>query len=169
LNVHSFIEYLKYRWHALGRHGTHSPFVYDFVERVLQDKNIIPKEYRIAIPALGLRYENIISRMAAHYKFDSVVQLPADTLSAGKPDMAIIVGAKPAEWHDLMDGALTYLHQNGAIVVAGIHTSAAHTAAWYKLSADARVRMNMDMYGIGVLWFRPEFKVPQGFVLKDTH
>ncbi|MFN5909808.1 MAG: hypothetical protein ACK45H_00605, partial [Bacteroidota bacterium] len=26
-------EYIKYRWKAKGRHGIHSPFIYDFVDK----------------------------------------------------------------------------------------------------------------------------------------
>lgn len=30
------LEYIKYRWNAKGRHGIHSPFVYDFVDSCLR-------------------------------------------------------------------------------------------------------------------------------------
>lgn len=29
-------EYINYRWNAKGRHGTHSPFVYDFTDKCLK-------------------------------------------------------------------------------------------------------------------------------------
>ena len=38
------VEYIKYLWNAKGRHGTHSPFIYEFVDKCLsikKEKNII--------------------------------------------------------------------------------------------------------------------------------
>ena len=32
------LEYIKYRWNAKGRHGIHSPFVYDFVDNCVRIK-----------------------------------------------------------------------------------------------------------------------------------
>lgn len=32
------VEYIKYRWNAVGRHGIHSPFVFDFVDKCLITK-----------------------------------------------------------------------------------------------------------------------------------
>lgn len=31
-------EYIKYRWNAKGRHGTHSPFVFDFTDKCLRSE-----------------------------------------------------------------------------------------------------------------------------------
>jgi predicted O-methyltransferase YrrM len=34
--VNIIFEYINYRWNAKGRHGTHSPFVYDFTDKCLK-------------------------------------------------------------------------------------------------------------------------------------
>lgn len=51
-------EYIKYRWNAKGRHGTHSPFVYDFVDNCLSIP--INKSFKNEISALytELKSEN---------------------------------------------------------------------------------------------------------------
>jgi predicted O-methyltransferase YrrM len=36
--VNIVLEYIKYRWNAKGRHGTHSPFVYDLTDKCLPIK-----------------------------------------------------------------------------------------------------------------------------------
>lgn len=51
------LDYLRYTWKAKGRHGTHSPFVYAFVEQVLRNKQPLPffkRETEKAVP--GLKY-----------------------------------------------------------------------------------------------------------------
>jgi len=47
LNSHSFIQYLIYRWQAMGRHGMHSPFVYALVEDCIQKDRQLPLLTRI--------------------------------------------------------------------------------------------------------------------------
>jgi predicted O-methyltransferase YrrM len=49
--VNLISEYIKYRWKAKGRHGIHSPFAYDFVDKCLRislDESFVQKRKLIS-------------------------------------------------------------------------------------------------------------------------
>jgi hypothetical protein len=167
MTLYSIIQYLKYRWRAKGRHGTHSPFVYDFIEKILHDTEIIERKYIVEYRELPLRFENIISRIAAYNKYSSVVHLPPeeDAKSTGT-DLLLLKDTMPGDWPRWFDKYFDLLKNESTIAVAGIHKTREHGMMWKKLRTDERVRMSIDLYGIGLLFFRKEFKVKQDFILK---
>ena len=166
MSIHSFIEYLKYTWKAKGRHGTHSPFVYDFVEHVLLDKDYVKKEYLVKCPWLALKYENLICRIRAYYNYNEVLCLPAVNKSNIAIDMLLLDEASPGQWVNSLDEYLPLLKNNSVVVVSGIHQNPVNSKLWKALVAHSRVRLSMDLYGIGLLFFKEEFKEKQHFTLK---
>ncbi len=38
--MNGWLEYIKYKYRSSNLHGVHSPFIYDLLEKVIQDKNI---------------------------------------------------------------------------------------------------------------------------------
>ncbi len=162
--LHSFIEYLKYSWKAKGRHGTHSPFVYDLVENVLMDKGTIKPESVIEYRSLPLKYENLISRIALYYGCKNVLSVPAENSTIQKPDMLLLNDSR--QWAVLFEHYAPVLNGNTIVVVPHIHQTVLQTRAWGKIVAHPQVRMSIDLYGIGLLLFREEFKEKQHFVLK---
>ena len=168
MSLHTFWEYLKYKWKAKGRHGTHSPFVYDFVEQVALNKHVIDKQYIIDDLNLPLRYENLISRMAAHYDYNNIMLVPMknDRATTNRADVLIFDDAEPLLWTNLLKEHKPILNNNGAVVVINIHKSAIHTFGWQQLRNSNSVRMSMDLYSIGILFFKEEFKIQQHFILK---
>jgi len=163
MNLHSFTEYLKYSRKAKGRHGTHSPFVYALVEEVLQDKGPLKKQYNINCAGMELKYENLLSRIAAYYNYENIVCLPGTV--NGLADM-LVVHTESGEWAALLEQNLQWLKNESMVVITGIHKTAAHSTAWAKLTAYTEVRMSIDLYGMGLLLFRQEFKEKQHFILK---
>lgn len=165
MGIHSFIEYLKYQWKAKGRHGTHSPFVYDFIEHVLLDKSVIKNECHLKCPELELKYENLICRIAAYYNHKDVFCLPSVSAQGTGADM-LLINEEPGKWVALLNGHMHLLKSNSVVIISGIHKTHARTKAWRKLIAYPEARMDIDLYGIGLLFFKDEFKQRQHFVLK---
>ncbi len=161
--MHAFIAYLKYTLKAKGRHGTHSPFVYDLVDHVLLDKGPLEKQFSVNCPSLELKYENLLCRIASHYNYQHIVCLPG---SVNKPVDMLVINAEPATWLMLLEENMHLLKNDSMVVIGGIHKTAAHSSNWKKLTAHNHVRMSIDLYGIGLLLFKQEFKEKQHFVLK---
>lgn len=167
MSFHAFFEFLKYKWRARGRHGTHSPFVYDFVEQVLQNKDVLDKAYIVSYRAIPLKYENLLSRVAQRYRYNTVVNLSQELKDGQvhKTDLLVMSEAEPEKWMEQYRNYVNQMDKNGAIAVPGIHKTVAHSLAWKKLCGDNEVRMSLDMYGVGLLLFREEFKEKQHFIL----
>ncbi len=166
MGLHSFIEFIRYQWTAKGRHGTHSPFVYDFVEHVLLDKSILDRTKLIETPGIELKYENLVTRIATYYRY-TVVCCTADALEPAKHiDLLVINENNPGTWMNKFKDHLQWLGNDGAVIALHIHKTKAHSAAWKRMTKQPPVRMSIDLFGLGVLFFKEEFKERQHFVLK---
>lgn len=141
MTLYALTAYLKYRWRAKGRHGTHSPFVYNFVEQVTQSAHTAAKP--------GGKYQQLLERVKEYYNV-YLLEFSAHEL---------------AEWAELLQENKMALRGRTIVAVHGIHTSGQHSKAWTALCADKAVNMSIDLYGIGLLIFRDEFKEKQHFTV----
>lgn len=57
------------------------------------------------------------------------------------------------------DTCLPYLHESSVVVLADIHWSDEMEAAWQILQQHEQVRLSVDLFHFGLLFFRPEIKV----------
>jgi predicted O-methyltransferase YrrM len=57
-------------------------------------------------------------------------------------------------------------HDGSCIVFDDIHWSPEMEAAWYKIRCDERVTLSIDLFFIGIVFFRKEFREKQHFTIR---
>jgi len=65
-----------------------------------------------------------------------------------------------------LPGQLWQYDGQTVFVFSDIHKDTVHTAAWQALINNPAVTLSIDLYRTGLLFFHPDFKVKQHFVLK---
>ena len=72
------IKYLKYFFVSKTKYGVHSPFVYDLVTNVLNDKSH-KKEYskirNLNVSIINSKYLKLIYRLITHYKSENILEI----------------------------------------------------------------------------------------------
>lgn len=132
LNWYRLKAYLRYRREARGRHGVHSPFVFDFIEKGLRSN-----------PSRTLQ-----QKIRDYFSGSLLVECPAEASD---------------QW---MTDALSKATPDTIILLNGIHRSAHHTSKWETLRQHPSVRLSIDLFDLGLLFFRDAFKEKQHFILK---
>ena len=72
------IKYLKYFFVSKTKYGVHSPFVYDLVTNVLNDKSH-KKEYskirNLNVSIINSKHLKLIYRLITHYKLENILEI----------------------------------------------------------------------------------------------
>ena len=178
MNIHAFSEFLWYQWHSKTRHGVHSPFVYDFIERILQNKGATLTEgeslsitgYTGAEPDLAdllpLRYRILVSRIASYYGMHQLLVTNTEDDREPLPGNFLLIAAAPKIWIRLFNRHLPQMGGASCIIIPDIHKTKRHSGKWRRICSHPKVKMSIDLFGLGVIFFREEFKEKQHFVLR---
>lgn len=106
-------------------------------------------------------------------KNGDLVQLRSERYdSAGEkghplPDLYLFDLPDPADWQAAFDKYKDRLKEDSIILILSIHHSKEHTAAWQNIHRNDQVRLSLDLYKIGLLFFRKEFMEKQHFLLRS--
>lgn len=155
--------YLRYLYAARGRHGTHSPFVYEFVEQVVQGHSHQP--FNTATFA-GNKYDALLARVAAYYGYKGVIELSTAEDHCEPLHINILSVNTPECWVREVQKNQVNIGSAGLVVAPGIYIDGRHHRQWQALIAEPSVTMSLDLYGMGLLLFRREFLVKQHFIIK---
>jgi predicted O-methyltransferase YrrM len=95
------------------------------------------------------------------------VTLPPLLERVGKIDLFYIDGNHRYEpTIRYFEQAYPHLHEYSIVVFDDIHWSAEMEKAWQQVIADSRITLSIDLFFIGLVFFRKDFKVKQDFVIR---
>lgn len=159
MTVHAIIELIKYKLSAKRLHGVHSPFAYAFSEDVLYSD-----KHDTKIGQLSDKYEKLQQRIINKYQLNGPVKpgVYKDSYDA----LIIVDDSNPGIWLQQVNKLLPTLPAECVIMITGIHKNKRCTNKWKRITTHPKILMSVDLYGVGLLFFKNEFKEKQHFILK---
>lgn len=157
-----FVEKLKHYCKAKNLHGTHSPFVYDFVEQILNTPSkelpvlsMIPNTARNSLSTQELA---ITERIIAHYGIKTVL-FDQQYIENTQEEASLCLFSS-------VDKVILPIKEEDVVIVTHIHASKKQQGQWKLLVQKNPVRLSIEIFDIGFLFFRKDFIVPQHFLLR---
>jgi hypothetical protein len=188
-SMKNMLRYGRHLLHAKGRHGTHSPFVYAFVENVLRSKRRFRLKRITAEKQLTVKATNLLIR-TVHFLQPEKILVDKELLNLlnniiSSPGLEGITVVELNEYHVeqpaeektlLISDCTTPAHlallrtaiQKSTVSVLFInpHANKFSTENWQLLSALPEVKMGLDLWYLGLLLNDPAFKASQYFRLR---
>jgi hypothetical protein len=180
--LYKLYQQLRHRLSAHTRHGIHSPFVYRFIAEGLQPAlpAAVAQQLRAGLSRAPLLYR--ILRFSAGQQVWIVPGDPAQLKAVS--ELAAVTGARyagpplPGGHCDVLwigdaamaPGAITScgaaIRPDSIVIINNPHRSKEATREWEKAKEAPPVRMSIDLFHVGLLLYRPEFRVKQDFKLR---
>jgi len=172
VTLHETIQYINYKWNAKGRHGTHSPFVYAFIEEVLmraESKGGLVKNIKHYF-----QFEDIFEYSKTQEGMPTFLPVVMDNPVEDSRRKTATLGGfsrlyifSPEATNPLFfKELLSKMRPEDVLLITSLYKTKAHTSQWEVIKNDQKVKLSMDLFDIGLLFFREEFKEKQEFVLK---
>ncbi len=166
-------KYFNYYFNASNGkgHGVHSPFVFNFISSILNNKELKQEAN------YSNKYRALVIRMVAYYmpvvvmEFEATPSNKADVLeeieNADSIGLLYIKQIKNAE--DLtiyFNTAIKKANTESILIFEGIHKSKEMEASWEKIKMHKEVKLTIDLYKLGIVFFRKEQLEKENFTIR---
>ena len=154
--------YLK----ARTRHGTHSPFIYDFLDQTLYAKRQSkdPSEQLLLSAIQHFSPKNLGFKDTPREVREEVLKAGTGlTVNTQPYDLGIAAAPGPELVSWIEDRGLW--HSNSIVFIGGIRGSSEARAIWKRACRANGVRIRLETYEAGLLFFRRE-QAPEHFKIR---
>lgn len=141
---------------ASNQHGVHSPFVYNFVTKCLYSNG--NKELSITENVLAKSISYLSAKKIGMVSDSNRLKIQLNTIFEDLDYRTVpfdIVYANK-ECKPFKSISASYVHNNTMLLIEGIYTSKEKTILWNKLKKQEEVRVTIDLYHCGIVFFRRE-------------
>lgn len=190
--MNRFIEIIKYTWKAKGRHGIHSPFVYDLLDNCFKipvsREKINEISTKIKVHGNTLR---CLMQLSKHLKFNTLhtetrlqtvieglaneLSIPSDIQNLSffnqleKEQHASIILITTDNKNDgiltKVKELLPLLDENSLILIDGIRANDLAFSEWKQLQEKTEFHFSADVFHFGILAKR-SFQEKEQFILR---
>jgi hypothetical protein len=190
--IHRISQWVQYKRHAKSRHGIHSPFIFDLIENGLRSKDA----QQAGIILATSRHRKLVNKIVFWYPHahilwlnnkegeeETFISLKSDAQGKlwittdrfrydepekfPRPEIILFDLDDPEDMIRAWEKYKKDIHPELMIVVLSIHQTPHHTQAWNHFRNDSAVRLSLDLYKLGLVFFKEEFKEKQHFFLKN--
>jgi hypothetical protein len=190
--VNRFIEIIKYTWKAKGRHGIHSPFVYDLLDNcfkipVSREKiTRISSKINVHVNTLNcvmqlskhLNYSTLLTEKALQSDIEGLTKelsIPSEVQNLSffdqveKERHASIILLNAHSRNDdilkIVNKLLPLLDENSLILINDIRANDLAYSEWKQLKEKTEFHFSADVFHFGILAKR-SFQVKEQFILR---
>lgn len=171
--------WFEYRRHAIGRHGLHSPAIYQ-----LMDKSLRGRKTKFQLPEfrndenISWKGNSLLVRIAAHFRIEKIVVWnekgngvfhlieKSGPNSDSSQFNTIWIFESSDKLIQKFDSIKNQIDEKLLIAVQEIHADSQSENAWEAVLKQPDVRISLDFFRWGILIFSDEFREKQRFVLK---
>lgn len=190
----SRLSYTSFLWNSIDDHGIHSPFMFRFVSKAFYARGprLSKKEHKVQNMQVGYPQAELMYRILNYMRpaksfvigedADKVIEMlryageenkiklwffsPMAPIPGGA-DFTVVADTKKEAIMASFERILSDIHNDTVCIIPNIHDTPQTEAAWQEIINHPNVTVTVDLYHLGLVFFRRE-QVHQHFMVRPS-